>query len=461
MGNHPSFENHKEVFIFLIFFLITVGISGGPATNKDTVATANTTNEIVAGKFSENEWNLLLQDEEHESFCAGVLEELLQKTMDQCHQKYIERQLRPFTVECAKQALLEIVELRFLEKDFGEAETSFDSCWVEDEEPDFVLLDSWAAGAVPCSVVASEVPETATQSERSVKGLEVPEPIEEQVEIAENEQIDEEIVDIEEKTISQELPDDKVAKKEEAEKAKPRRRKYKPYRGPIRSAGVSKMSETLFETELRLNILEQVAADVNTSREMPAKMQQAMKAQAGRPPGLGDVPVKDIKVVLIDDDHRGSLEHVPPTIQVRTNYMIIDPEVEAAQQRLIAMRTGRFNPINMVAPKKKAEVKDRRQTQEFKNEQQLTYERAASNGVAPVPPPLIESMDVAPGVTVREGGRVKQGPKRLQKQSSSSKLFSESMLQPVNKSKMKQTISVSEIISPYVTKTNKPLPPIA
>ena len=435
-------------------------ISGGPTANKDTVATSNTTNEIVAGKFSENEWNLLLQEEEHESFCAGVLEELLQKTMDQCYQKYIERQLLPFTVETAKQALLEIVELRFLEKDFGEAESGYTSCWVEDEEPDFVLLDSWAAGAVPYSVVAQEVPETATQSERSMKTLEVPEPIEEQVEIVETEQMGEETVECEEKPVDQDLPED-VNEKEQEEKPKKKRRKYKPYRGPIGSAGVSKMSETLFETELRLNILEQVAADVNTSHDMPAKMQQAMKAQAGRPPGLGDVPIKDIEVVLIDNDHRGSLEHVPPTIQVRTNYMIIDPEVEAAQQRLIAMRTGRFNPISMVAPKKKAEVKDRRQTQEFKNEQQLTYERAASNGVAPVPPPLIESMDVAPGVTVREGGRVKQGPKRLQKQSTSSKLFSESMLQPVNKTKVKQTISVSEIISPYVTKTNKPLPPIA
>ena len=455
---------------------------GGVATSKDSAAALNTTTEIVAGKFSENEWHQLIVEEENEAFCSKILEELLHETMQQCYQKYIEKQLLPFTVETAKDALLEIVELRFLERDSGETENALDCLWAEDDEADAVAYDSWAVGAVPCTVFPSEDAESVVRTDRSLKADE--KNLEDEHTLPEKETKAIEIGSAAEPGFEQPEPEVSTEMKTEefssqaiitedhqTGQTQKRRRKYKPYRGAIGSAGVSRMSETLLETELRLMNLEHAAnADERMmSSEIPVKMQQALKAQAGRPPGLGEAPVKDVNVVIVDT--RAVVENIA-SIQVKTNFSIVDPEVEAAQQRLIAMRTGRFNPLTMGAgtgtvrkpAKSKFDPKDsKRQTQEFRNEQQLTYERAASNGVAPVPPPLIESMDVAAGVTVREGGRVKQGPKRLQKQSTSSKHFTESMLLPVNRLKSKNTISVAEIINPIQqsNKSAKPLPPIA
>jgi len=452
----------------------------GGATSKDSAAALSTSTEIVVGKFSENEWHQLIIEEENEAFCVKILEEMLQQTMDQCYQKYIERQMLPFTVETAKDALLEIVELRFLERDFGETSADLEDTWAEDDEAEAVAYDSWAVGAVPCTIFPSEEAESLDRTERSMKqdeivvdGNESAKP-EQSIHDAEFEPETEVPAEQTEGEASAEIKADEIQheteKKEQvASSTKKKRRKYKPYRGPIGSAGVSRMSETLLETEIRLMNLDQAtnADERMTASEMPVKMQQALKAQAGRPPGLGDAPVKDINVVIVDS--RAVVENVA-SIQVKTNFSIVDPEVEAAQQRLIAMRTGKFNPLTMgtspgaIKKTTKFDIKEtKKQTQEFRNEQQLTYERAASNGVAPVPPPLIESMDVAPGVTVREGGRVKQGPKRLQKQNTSTKHFTESMLLPVNRLKSKNTISVTEIINPIQqsSKNAKPLPPIA
>ena len=462
-------------------------MSAGAATSKDSVAALSTTTEIVAGKFSENDWHQLVVEEENEAFCSRILEEMLHDTMQHCYQKYIERQLLPFTVETAREALLEIVELRYLERDCGETEQLLDSCWAEDDEAEAVAFDSWAVGAVPCTVFGNEDTESlARTTGRSVKGEEsAVDSGTNQMKDAEypeneaQEEITNEAKTSEESAINTQTEKPEQGKPEKTEDntgpPKKRKTKFKPKRGPIGSAGVSRMSETIFETELRL--LQQTvqnenadATDRMTSSEMPAKMQQALKAQAGRPPGLGEAPVKDVNVVIVDS--RAVVENIAP-IQVKTNFSIVDPEVEAAQQRLVAMRTGKYNPIatgpSPPKPSKKASAKfdvsepKKKQTQEFRNEQQLTYDRAASNGVAPVPPPLIESMDVVAGVTVREGGRVKQGPRRTQKQSTTyAQHLTESMLLPVNKLKSKNAISVNEIINPIQPAKNaKPLPPIA
>ena len=37
----------------------------------------------------------------------------------------------------------------------------------------------------------------------------------------------------------------------------------------------------------------------------------------------------------------------------------------------------------------------------------------ANDGVTPLPPPLIEAMELAPGVVVKEGDRVKRGPRQV------------------------------------------------
>lgn len=85
---------------------------------------------------------------------------------------------------------------------------------------------------------------------------------------------------------------DKLASGKDAQ-----RFRFRPYRGNLRSAGLSAMSETLLETELRLRALEQGGgrqADAGAAaqagvRNIPASCLSILKVQAGRPPGNKEV----------------------------------------------------------------------------------------------------------------------------------------------------------------------------
>lgn len=54
-----------------------------------------------------------------------------------------------FTVGQARDALLQIVQWRFLARDEGETDPEEDGTWQEDEEPEPCAMDSWAQGSVP------------------------------------------------------------------------------------------------------------------------------------------------------------------------------------------------------------------------------------------------------------------------------------------------------------------------
>lgn len=49
----------------------------------------------------------------------------------------------------AREAMLQIVEWRFLVRDAGESDVAADPAWQEDEEPSASVPDSWAQGSVP------------------------------------------------------------------------------------------------------------------------------------------------------------------------------------------------------------------------------------------------------------------------------------------------------------------------
>ncbi|XP_010629866.1 uncharacterized protein C2orf81 homolog isoform X2 [Fukomys damarensis] len=55
----------------------------------------------------------------------------------------------PFTVSQSKEAMLQIVEWRFLARDEGDAAVAEDPSWGEDEEPLACVTDTWAQGSVP------------------------------------------------------------------------------------------------------------------------------------------------------------------------------------------------------------------------------------------------------------------------------------------------------------------------
>ncbi|XP_014798919.1 PREDICTED: uncharacterized protein C2orf81 homolog [Calidris pugnax] len=105
--------------------------------------------DIVPGRLPEEEWLSLIRAEQRDEDIGDILAELLGRVMDECCKAYVAQQCVPFTVGQARDALLQIAEWRFLARDEGEMDTDGDDTWQEDEEPKPCTADSWAQGSVP------------------------------------------------------------------------------------------------------------------------------------------------------------------------------------------------------------------------------------------------------------------------------------------------------------------------
>uniref|UniRef100_A0A8C3IN94 Uncharacterized protein n=1 Tax=Chrysemys picta bellii TaxID=8478 RepID=A0A8C3IN94_CHRPI len=105
--------------------------------------------DIVPGRLSESEWISLVTMEEGEDGVGDILEGMINQVMDECYKVYLARQCIPFTISQARDAILQIAEWRFLARDEGEATVEEDATWQEEEEPVACVTDSWAQGSVP------------------------------------------------------------------------------------------------------------------------------------------------------------------------------------------------------------------------------------------------------------------------------------------------------------------------
>ena len=160
--------------------------------------------------------------------------------------------------------------------------------------------------------------------------------------------------------------------------------------------------------------------------QMPSSCHSILKLQAGRPPGNREVMYDEqgnvTSVVRINPEKL-------PSHRVKVNFRVVDPDIEAAQATLDAMRTGKFiapgskqSGGKQMLPKPPAQPRsgssNSRSTarNSVKGSHMQNFGRTR-DGVTPLPPPLIESMEVSTGVIVREGDRVKKGPRQRVKHS--------------------------------------------
>jgi len=381
-----------------------------PASQTPVIA-----HEIVPGKFTDNDcsrpyntacminyWNTMVERDSSDEFILDIIDEVLGSTMEVIHHNYIQRQLLPFTITQARDAIVEIIEWQFLSKDDGEVTIDSDIGWVEDEEPEPASTDCWAQGSVPINPVQAPTPQ-----------LEVIEELPEQEEIVEQQETAElvsqdpvELPDVVSDT-EEAPPTKEVTEEVKKESPPPKKKPFKPYRGKLKSAGVSKMTESLEESEMNL-IYNEVVTSMpqsddrpSTLLNMPASCTSILKVQSGRPPGNKDVVYDElgnvVAVMKLDPEKL-------PTHKVTVKYHVVDPAVEAAQARLDAMRKGK----STTKVKHKRGVKSIESLQPGGNRKHSK----TSHKIAPLPPPLIEEMEVSHGVVVKEGGRVKKGPGR-------------------------------------------------
>ncbi|XP_038648927.1 uncharacterized protein C2orf81 homolog [Scyliorhinus canicula] len=114
--------------------------------------------DIVPGRFSENDWQVMVANEDSEIHIGDIIDDIVNQALDACYRVYIEKQLLPFTIAQAKEAILQIIEWQFLTHDSGERAVLMEQSWQEDEEPVAYITDSWAQGSVPLV----KAPSTAT-----------------------------------------------------------------------------------------------------------------------------------------------------------------------------------------------------------------------------------------------------------------------------------------------------------
>lgn len=137
--------------------------------------------DIVPGRLTGAEWMALSAQEEGEDVVGDILADLLAGVMDSAFKVYLTRQVGldlgpptphsatsscpvetlsclppsqciPFTISQAREAMLQIIEWRFLARE-GESAVAEDPTWgeaeEEDEEPSASTMDAWAQGSVP------------------------------------------------------------------------------------------------------------------------------------------------------------------------------------------------------------------------------------------------------------------------------------------------------------------------
>lgn len=72
----------------------------------------------------------------------------MQRVMDECYKKYMEKQCVKFTVHCAYRALVQLINLGLFHHDPGKPFYKGHPSWMEDKPPNPSPPDTWAAGKV-------------------------------------------------------------------------------------------------------------------------------------------------------------------------------------------------------------------------------------------------------------------------------------------------------------------------
>lgn len=100
--------------------------------------------EIGPGRLNEQNWREIEEIIDNEETPCECVEEILNITLREVYKVYLERQLLPYTVSTAKDALLNAVEWIFLQRDESQASPILQPEWTPDIEPCCASIDNWA-----------------------------------------------------------------------------------------------------------------------------------------------------------------------------------------------------------------------------------------------------------------------------------------------------------------------------
>ncbi|XP_073251308.1 uncharacterized protein [Porites lutea] len=445
-------------------------------TPAQATAPPPASNDIIPGRFTEAEWHHMVEQEDGEEFVVEIVNEIVESTMKVLHDQYIVSQTLPYTIQETKNLLLQIIEWQFLACDTGENNPACDSTWLEEEEPVTAVTDSWAQGSVPIMLRPSSASSTSSvQSDRESELSSVvedrpgaPEPPFEALEAS--------ATPLSINSPAQLPPPTSVERKEEHQEEPAHTKKiqnkkrtsvpFKPHKGKLPSfSGVDLTPLTddyvLKKQEEQEDEARHYHSDTN-GLKMLSSSSSILKAQYGRPPGIKDV--------LYDD--RGNVVAVMkispeklPSHRVRTKFAVVDDDFDGQSGRT-RVRTKKLGPSSQKADHgkewKPSKSEIRRQNFDTSTVNNNSYQIEGTGQITPLPPPLVDAMDISAGVLVREGKIIRRGPRQVPRRVE--KTPSTACLQPLDSTRPSGRV-ISELLtrsSPVIRplRMTEPIPPI-
>ncbi|XP_067047787.1 uncharacterized protein C2orf81 homolog isoform X2 [Acropora muricata] len=441
-------------------------------TPAQAAAPPPTSNDIIPGRFTEADWHRMVEQEDGEDFVLDIVHEIVESTLAVIYDKYIESQTLPYTIQATKDLLLQIIEWQFLACDLGEENPSCDSTWLQEDEPVTPVTDSWAQGSVPfLPRPSSSSSSTSLKSDRESEMSSVieerpvaPEPPFEPLEVSATPLSISSPAQLPPTTTeSKENKQQEEALKSKSQGKKKTRAPFKPHKGKLPSfSGVdlSPVTDDKLEDQLQENDRHD---PVNTTGlTMLSSSTSILKAQHGRPPGIKDVLYDErgnvIAVMKISPEKL-------PSHRVRTKFSVLDDEseVQAIRARAKTKKLGLSSQNTDFTAKDWKHSKSRNQRFDAEiNPVNHSHVIEDNVPITPLPPPLVDTMDISAGVVVREGKVVRRGPRQLSRRVE--KTPSTAYLQPLDSTRPTGQVRSdlltrsSPIIRPL--RATEPIPPI-
>jgi len=416
----------------------------------------------------------MVEQEDGEEFVLDIVNEIVESTMRVLHDKYIVSQTLPYTIQETKNLLLQIIEWQFLACDMGEDNPACDSTWLEEDEPVTPVTDSWAQGSVPIMIRPSSTSSASSvQSDRESELSSIieerpgaPEPPFEALEVS--------TTPLSISSPAQPPPttaERKEDKPEELPTTKIKGKKkthapFKPHKGKLPS--FSGVDLTPLTDDYILNKEEKQKDEtrhdhMNTNGlTMLSSSTSILKAQYGRPPGIKDVLYDDrgnvVAVMKISPDKL-------PSHRVRTKFSVVDDESDGQSMRARA-RPRKMGPSSQKAVSgkewKPSKSTSRRHNIDISPVNNTSYQIEDAGQITPLPPPLVDTMDISAGVLVREGNIVRRGPRQIPRRAD--KTPSTACLQPLDSTRPAGRV-ISDLLtraSPVIRplRATEPIPPI-
>lgn len=445
-------------------------------TPAQATAPPPASNDIIPGRFTEAEWHHMVEQEDGEEFVVEIVNEIVESTMKVLHDQYIVSQTLPYTIQETKNLLLQIIEWQFLACDTGENNPACDSTWLEEEEPVTAVTDSWAQGSVPIMLRPSSA--SSTSSVQSDRESELSSVVEERPGAPEPpfEALEASATPLSINSPAQLPPPTSVERKEEHQEEPAHTKKiqnkkrtsvpFKPHKGKLPSfSGVDLTPLTddyvLKKQEEQEDEARHYHSDTN-GLKMLSSSTSILKAQYGRPPGIKDV--------LYDD--RGNVVAVMkispeklPSHRVRTKFAVVDDDFDGQSGRT-RVRAKKLGPSSQKADHgkewKPSKSDIRRQNFDTSTINNNSYQIEGTGQITPLPPPLVDTMDISAGVLVREGKLIRRGPRQVPRRVE--KTPSTACLQPLDSTRPSGRV-ISELLtrsSPVIRplRMTEPIPPI-